>query len=46
MLQQPISKRLIELFKPLLTFSGDDHDYCTIKHTNSTTEVLFYYFSY
>lgn len=39
MLGQSLSQRLIAAIRPFLTFSGDDHDYCKHRHTNTTTEV-------
>lgn len=41
MLDQSITNQLLKIIKPFLTFSGDDHDYCKIKHSNTTTEVRF-----
>ncbi|EGV61403.1 hypothetical protein CANTEDRAFT_124038 [Yamadazyma tenuis ATCC 10573] len=34
-----LSSEILDLIQPDLVFSGDDHDYCDIQHSESTREV-------
>ena len=39
MLSNETSSMILSNIKPFLTFSGDDHDQCKVRHSNLTTEV-------